>query len=153
MGFIDKMMGGKTSEQRQAKAMNDLDKISQGKGLAGRLTKAFVTEDQFASLQATTQTIHDGQAAATALQSGAPVIQATIVSVQQANAQGRNVTVNNSPQMTLVVNVPDTSPAGFTSVTIEAIVSLAHVPQVGQVAALTPNPAVPGGYLYLGVAG
>ncbi len=119
------------------------NKVASGKGLYGRMTKAFVGAEDFARLQDAVGALNNGIDVQAMLAAGAPTVPATVVSIEDTGQL-----VNYDPVVDLVVQLPDES-----RVALRTIVSKLRVPRPGEPVRLVADPHRPGTYLYAGVAG
>ena len=119
------------------------DKVASGKGFYGRMTKAFVGDEDFARLQGAIGAANTGADVQAMVAMGVPTVPATVVSVADTGQL-----VNFDPIVDLVVQL-----TGEHRITLRTIVSKLRVPRAGETVRLIADPRTPGAYLYAGVDG
>jgi hypothetical protein len=120
------------------------EKLASGKGVMGRLTKAFVGGDQYAQIQGAVQQAGDAQAAAIAQQQGLPTTRARVGGITATGAL-----VNYNPVVRLELTIEGGSPEPFV---LETLVPQIQIPRVGDVVLLSPHPSDAGRFIYAGLA-
>ncbi|MEU1180949.1 hypothetical protein ABZ464_25545 [Streptomyces sp. NPDC005820] len=132
---------GKRGGNREERAAEIAGKVASGKGFYGRVTRAFLGQEDFAAVQQSIGAYESGHEVQRLLAAGAPTLPAVLVSITDT---GR--LVNHDPVVDLVLQ-----PSGTTvPVTLRTLVSKLRVPRPGDQVLLIADPARPGGYLYAG---
>lgn len=130
----------KSMEQRQAEAMQTAEKIGQGKGFVGRLTKMTMGSQFTESVGKAMSTARSGEQAAALAQAGAPTHEAGVTQVADTGGS-----VNGNPVVVLVVDL-DGRPAQ-----LQTMVSRLQIPRRGDRVVVVQDPSS-GELLYGGLA-
>lgn len=130
----------KSMEQRQAEAMETAEKIGQGKGFVGKLTKMTMGSEFTDRVAGAMDMARSGEQAAALAQSGAPTQQATVTQVADTGQS-----VNDNPVVVLVLDL------NGQPVQLQTMVSRLQIPRPGDSVLLVTNPAT-GEQLYGGLA-
>lgn len=137
-GFGRKSMG-----ERQEEALASAEKIGQGRGFTGRVTKMMMGSEFTNQVAGATQAARDAQqgaaAAALATQSGASTKTATVTYIADTGQS-----VNDNPIVELQIDL-DAQRIG-----LRALVSRLQIPRVGDRVLVVDGPN--GGYLYGGLS-
>ncbi|WP_199743078.1 hypothetical protein [Nocardia stercoris] len=135
------LFGNKKSMQdRQADAMQKAEKIVQGKGLTGKMTKAFMGSEFTNAMQGAMASANQAQQAAQLRAAGVPTETATVVQVQDTGQ-----TINDNPNVVLLLDL------GGRQVTITTLVSRLEIPRTGDNVLVVREPQT-GTMLYAGLA-
>lgn len=110
----------KSMEQRQADAMHMADNIAQGKGVFGKMTRAFMGKEFTEAMESATSSMRQTEHAAALRASGVPTMTATVVSIQDTGQ-----TVNDDPHVVLTVDL------GNHRVPLATLVQRLEIPRVG----------------------
>src|SRR5690606_41958711 len=90
--------GRKSREEREDEGLRMAEKIGEGKGFAGRMTKMIMGEEMTDQVREATQAARTGQAGMAAMaQAGVPTQQATVAQIVDAGE-----TINDDPVVDLV---------------------------------------------------
>jgi len=123
-------------------AMRQAEDIAEGRGLVGKLARAFMGTENAQRLQGGLDAARASQAAASAVAAGVPTTRATVLSVVDTGQM-----VNHDPVVILTATLPDGS-----SVQMQILVSKLQIPRKGDTILLMDNPAQPGTFAYAGLA-
>lgn len=130
----------RSTAQDQADAMRMAEDIVQGKGLMGKMGKAFLGPQATAALQSATASVqHAGQAAALRA-AGVPARAAIVV-----NLSDTGQTVNGDPNVQLLLDLDGQR------VTLITLLSRLEIPRIGEQVLVITNPQT-GTLLYAGLA-
>lgn len=138
MGMFGKK---KSRDERTDDAMRMAQKMADGKGLTGRLSKSFMGAENAALLGQSLETARSAQDAAALVASGVPGVPARVT-----NLSDTGQLINHDPVVLLTATLEDGQ-----VVTIETLVSKIQVPRIGDTVTLIQNPATPGTYVYGGL--
>lgn len=138
------LISGKNQQDKAAQSLDAADKITQGKGLSGRLAKSMMGSESLARMQAGVASAKQMQDAQDALASGAAVVLSTVLDVRNTGTM-----VNNNPMVGLSVKLDGSQEV----VELQTVVPITHIPQAGMKVHLTQNPHDPSGFVYVGIAG
>ena len=130
-------------KNRADEAQEMANKIASGKGLAGRLTRAFLGGDDLARVQQSVATLNAAQAAQQMRASGASTTPAIVVSISNTTQL-----INFDPVVDLVVQLVDSGQ----QVALRTLVPKLQIPRAGDRVLVLANPQQPGNYLYAGMA-
>ncbi len=122
------------------KAMRQAEDIAAGRGLVGKLGRAFVGADGAARMQEGLAAARGSQAAAAAVAAGMPTIMATVAAVADTGQL-----INFDPVVIITATLADGSP-----VQVQTLVSKLQIPRHGDTVLLVENPAAPGTLAYVG---
>ncbi|MFJ9371523.1 hypothetical protein ACIRRA_45010 [Nocardia sp. NPDC101769] len=135
------LFGNKKSMQdRQAEAMQKAEKIMQGKGLTGKMTKAFMGSEFTNAMQGAMASANQAQQAAELRAAGVPTETATVVQVQDTGQ-----TINDNPNVVLLLDL------GGQQVKITTLVSRLEIPRTGDNVLVLREPQT-GTMMYAGLA-
>ena len=130
-------------KSRADEAQEMANKIASGKGLYGRITRAFLGGEGFAAVQQSVgafNSVHDAQQLRAA---GVPTTPATVVSINDTGQL-----INFDPVVVLIVQLVGSEE----QVALRTLVSKLQIPRAGEQVLLIANPQQPGSYLYAGMA-
>jgi hypothetical protein len=127
---------------RAERGLEIANKVASGKGFYGRMTKAFVGQEDFARIQGAVGAVNTGIDVQAMVAMGAPTVPATVVSLADTGQL-----VNFDPIVDLVVQLADES-----RIALRTIVSKVGIPRAGDEVRLIADPRQPGAYLYAGTA-
>lgn len=130
----------KTDEERLEDAMRTAERIGQGRGLAGGLTRLMGGSEVTGKIKDAMEAARSGQAGMAAMQAGAPVRTASVSAVADTGQ-----TINDNPVVELTLDLD-----GQTT-TLRTIVSRLQIPRPGDHVNVLENPAG-GAPLYGGLA-
>ncbi|WP_158685274.1 hypothetical protein [Microbacterium halophytorum] len=120
----------KSMEQRQDDAMRTAEKIGQGKGFVGRMTKMVMGSEFTDSVGSAVSSARTGEQFAALVQAGAPTQQVTLTQVADMGAS-----VNDNPLVALVFEF------GGQPVQLQAMVSRLQVPRPGDRVIVAQDPS------------
>jgi hypothetical protein len=129
-------------KDRAERGLEIANKVASGKGFYGRVTKAFVGQEDFARIQDAVGAVNIGIDVQAMVSMGMPTVSATVITLADTGQL-----VNYDPIVDLVVQFDDES-----RVELRTIVSKVAVPRPGDEVRLIADPRRPGTYLYVGVA-
>jgi hypothetical protein len=129
-------------KDRAERGLEIANKVASGKGFYGRMTKAFVGQEDFARIQGAVGAVNTGIDVQAMVAMGAPTVPATVVSLADTGQL-----VNFDPIVDLVVQLADES-----RIALRTIVSKVGIPRAGDEVRLIADPRQPGAYLYAGTA-
>jgi len=129
----------KSMADRQADALKMADKIADGKGFSGRMTKAFMGSEFTDSMKQATSSIHQAGHVSQLVASGVPTRQATVLSIQDTGQ-----TINDNPHVVLTLDVDGQQ------IAVAALISRLEIPRVGESVKVLNDPAS-GALLYAGL--
>ncbi|MFI7672431.1 hypothetical protein [Actinophytocola sp. NPDC049390] len=129
-------------KSREERGVEIANKVASGKGFYGRVTKAFLGDEDFSRLQGAVGAINNGVDVQALVASGVPTVPATVVSIEDTGQL-----VNFDPVVDLVVQFADES-----RFALRTLVSKLRIPRVGEAVRLVADPRLPGAYLYAGPA-
>ena len=118
----------KSMEQRQAEAMETAEKIGQGKGFVGKLTKLTMGSGFTESVGNAMGAVRAGQEAPLLMAQGAPTTQAKVTQVVDTGGS-----VNDNPIVVLVLDVNGASQQ------LQTMVSRLQIPRPGDEILLVTN--------------
>lgn len=130
----------KSMEQRQAEAMQTAEKIGQGKGFVGKLTKMTMGSQFTESVGNAMNSARSGEQFAALAQAGVPTQQATVTQVADTGGS-----VNGNPIVVLVLDL-----AGQPT-QLQTMVSRLQIPRPGDQVLVVQDPSN-GQLLYGGLA-
>jgi len=130
----------KSMQERQEDAMKMAENIGQGKGLYGRMTKAFIGSENAESIQSMTASMRQTQDAAQLQAAGVPTESVTVLAVQDTGQS-----VNGNPNVVLTVQIQEQP------VTLLTLVSRLEIPRAGEQVLVLRDPQS-GSLLYAGLA-
>ena len=135
--------GRKSMEERQEEALQSAEKIGQGRGFTGRMTKMMMGSEFTDQVAGATQAARDAQqgaaAAAMASQSGAPTHTATVTQIADTGQS-----INDNPIVELQLDLDGRL------IVLRTLVSRLQIPRVGDRVLLVDGPN--GEQLYGGLA-
>ncbi|MFF5625203.1 hypothetical protein ACFY5A_07525 [Microbacterium sp. NPDC012755] len=130
----------KTQQERQEEGLKIADDIAAGRGLMGKMTKAFMGSEFTAAVGQAAGSIHQAENVAVLRAAGVPTQEATVLGMQDTGQ-----TVNDNPSIVLTLQV------GAQAVAIQALVSRLEIPRVGETVLVLTDPQS-GEMLYAGMA-
>lgn len=136
------MFGGNSSD-RANRGAEIANKVASGKGFYGRVTKAFVGNEDFARIQQSVGAMNELGRVRQLQAAGLPTFPGTVIQIADTGQL-----VNYDPVVNLVV-APAT---GGNQIALQAIVNKVQIPRVGDQVLLMADPQLPGNHLYAGLA-
>lgn len=130
----------KSPQERQEEALQMADDIAAGKGLMGKMTKAFMGSEFTNAMQQATSSIHQAEHVAALRAAGLPTETATVTGLQDTGQ-----TINDNPSVVLTLDL------GGQPTAIRALISRLEIPRVGEQVLVVRDPQS-GGVLYAGLA-
>lgn len=130
------LFGRKSKEE----AMVDAARLAEGRGIAGKLTGAFIGKENMGRLRDSVHAAQNAQVAQQATAAGFEMAPATVVALQDTGKL-----VNFDPIVMLTVALTTGQ-----QLTMETLVSKLQIPRPGDTVGLLPNPQAPGQYMYAG---
>lgn len=131
---------GKSMQKRQEDAMKMADDISEGRGLVGKMSKAFMGAEFTDAMKQATSSLHQAENATALRAQGVPTETATVLALQDTGQ-----TINDNPNIVLTLEL-----AGA-SVALSTLVSRLEIPRVGEQVLVVREPQT-GNLLYAGLA-
>jgi len=130
---------GKPRDREEA--MRQAEDLAAGRGLTGKLTRAFLGAESTSRLQEGLETARTSQAAASAVAAGALTITGKVTEIEHTGQL-----INNDPVVVMTVRLEDER-----IVRVRSLVPSLQIPRLGDAVALTENPAQPGTLAYAGL--
>lgn len=130
----------KSQQERQDEAMQLADDIAAGRGLMGKVTRAFLGSEFTEAMQQATSSIHQAEHVAALRAAGAPTDVASVLAIQDTGQ-----TINDNPSIVLTLQL------GAQAVAIQTLVSRLEIPRVGDQVQVVRDPST-GALLYSGLA-
>lgn len=123
--------GRKSREEREEEGLRMAEKIGEGKGFAGRMTKMIMGQEMTDQVREATQAARTGQAGMAAMaQAGVPTQQATVAQIVDTGQ-----TINDNPVVDLVLDLEGQR------IDMHTMVSRLQIPRPGDRAFVMQNPA------------
>ncbi|SJM61046.1 hypothetical protein [Gulosibacter sp. 10] len=130
----------KSRQERQAEGLRMAENIAEGRGLMGKMSRAFIGDEAAESLRQATSSIHQAEHVASLRAAGVPTEEATVVALQDTGQ-----TINDNPSVVLTLAL------GEQHVAIQALVSRLEIPRTGERVLVMRDPQS-GQLLYAGLA-
>ena len=135
------MFTRKTQAERTEQGMRLADNMVAGKGVYGKIGKAFMGNEFTTQMAHGLDTARTAQANAAIVASGARGLPATVTSITDTGQL-----INGNPVVVLAATLPSGQ-----HVTLQTPVSKIEVPRAGDTVTVIPHPAEHGAYVYGGM--